>query len=189
MKTINETARTALSKFGSNWKQGQSAKTGMVKQAGNFLAEGHLSTDLAPIEVDDSVNTSSPQFLRDAKRGIAEGCLTAFALQLYTEQEDKGIHGKNTKYYKEARQASAKVEKARHRLYLHAKALELKEAPQDEQDKQAEVSQCTKAEGELVSCTRRAEDFMQPDEKAEFMKGKILCLQAILNAKKRLANQ
>jgi hypothetical protein len=189
VETIRETASTALYNYGANWKKGQSAKVGMVKQAGNFLADGYFATDLAPIEVDDSVNTSSPQFLREAKRSIAKGCLTAFALQLYTEQEDKGIHGKGTKYYKDARQASAKVERARGRLYLHAVALELKEAPQDVQDKHAEVSQCTKAEGELVSCTRRAEDFMQPDEKAEFMKGKIFCLQAILNAKKRLANQ
>ena len=187
METINDTARTALSKFGANWAKGQSAKNGMAKSADEFLAQGYKATDLAPIEVADSVNTSSAQFLRDAKRGIAEGCLSAFAFQLYTEQEDSGIHGKGTRYYKEARQASAKVERARGRLYSACVALELKNAPQDVQDKQAEVSACTKAKAELVSCTRRAEQFMTTEEKTAFMKGQTACLQAIITAERRIA--
>jgi hypothetical protein len=187
METINDTARTALSKFGANWAKGQSAKNGMAKNADEFLAQGYKATDLAPIEVPESVNTSSAQFLRDAKRGIAEGCLTAFQLQLYTEQEDSGIHGKGTRYYQDARKASAKVERARGRLYSACVALELKNAPQDVQDKQAEVSACTKAKAELISCTRRAEQFMTDEEKSAFMKGQRDCLQAIITAERRIA--
>lgn len=188
MKTINETARTALSKFGAFSGRSESAKVGMKQQANKFLAQGYLSTDIAPIEVDDSINTSSPEFLRQVKRGLAEGCLTAFQLQLYTEQEDSGIHGKGTRYYKEAREASAKAERARVRLYKHAVQLELKEAPQEVQDQHAEVSQLTKSKAELISSTRRCEQYMTTEEKTAFMKGQVLCLQAIIKAERRIAN-
>ena len=189
MKKVNDEIAKGLKKFGTYSGRSEQAKVGMKAEAGNFLDQGYKSTDVAPIEVEDSVNTSSPQFLRDVKRCLAHGCLTDFQLQLYVEQEEKGIHGKDTRYYKEARQASAKVERARLRLHNHCKTIELKNASQDEQDKHAEVSACTKAKSELNACTKRAEQFMTTDEKTAFMKGQRDCLQAILTAERRLARE
>ena len=185
----NQDVIDGLKRFGTHSGKSESAKSGMKGEASKFLEQGYKATDVAPIEVDDSVNTSSPQFLRDVKRCLAHGCLTDFQLQLYVEQEEKGIHGKDTRYYNDARKASAKVERARIRLYNNCAALELKNAPKEVQDKHAEVSACTKAKSELNACTKRAEQFMTTDEKTAFMKGQRDCLQAILTAERRLARE